>query len=47
MTVQQEGTGASSDCATHWHSIDWVNCHREVRRLQARIVKAIQDGKHG
>ena len=47
MTVQQEGTGASSDCATHWHSIDWVNCHREVRWLQARIVKATQSGEHG
>lgn len=47
MTVQQQGTGASSDRAKHWHSIDWVRCHREVRRLQARIVKATQNGKHG
>ena len=47
MTVQQSGTGASSDRATHWHGIDWVRCHREVRRLQARIVKAEQVGKHG
>jgi RNA-directed DNA polymerase len=47
MTVQQLGTGASSDRATHWHGIDWVRCHREVRRLQARIVKAEQVGKHG
>src|SRR5471030_1511696 len=47
MTVQQLGTGAPSDHAAHWHSIDWVNCYREIRRLQARIVKAIQDGKDG
>ncbi len=47
MTVQQSGTGASSDRATHWHGIDWASCYREVRRLQARIVKASQSGKHG
>jgi len=47
MTVQQPGAGASSDRARHWHGINWAGCHREVRRLQARIVKAIQDGKHG
>ena len=47
MTVQQLGTGASSDRATHWHGIDWVRCHSEVRRLQARIVKAERFGKHG
>lgn len=47
MTVQQQGTGASSDRAKHWHSIDWARCHREVRRLQTRIVKAEQAGRHG
>ena len=47
MTVQQFGTGASSDRAMHWHGIDWAQCYREVRRLQARIVKATQAGKHG
>ena len=47
MTVQQQGTGASSDRATHWHSIDWAGCYREVRRLQARIVKATQEGRWG
>ena len=40
MTVQQFGTGASSDRARYWQGIDWARCHREVRRLQARIVKA-------
>lgn len=47
MTVQQFGAGASSDRARHWHDIDWARCHREVRRLQARIVKAQQAGKYG
>ena len=26
--------------ATDWHSIDWRKVYRNVRRLQARIVKA-------
>jgi RNA-directed DNA polymerase len=30
-----------------WHQIDWVTCHTNVRRLQARIVKATQDGRWG
>ena len=47
MTMQQQGTGASSDRAKHWHSIDWAGCYREVRRLQARIVKATQEGRCG
>ena len=28
-----------------WHGINWANVHRQVRRLQARIVKAIQEGR--
>jgi RNA-directed DNA polymerase len=47
MTVRQPGTGALSGHARHWHEIDWARCHREVRRLQARIVKAQQAGRHG
>lgn len=47
MTVRHVSTGASSDHASHWHDIDWARCHREVRRLQTRIVKATQEGKHG
>ncbi len=30
-----------------WHGIDWAKCHRTVRRLQARIVKATQQGRWG
>ena len=47
MTVQQFSAGASSDRVRYWQGIDWARCHREVRRLQARIVKAQQAGKHG
>ena len=38
---------ASSDLAKHWDGIDWSRCGREVRRLQARIVKAVQAGRWG
>ena len=38
--------GAPSHQSATWHSIDWVRCHREVRRLQARIVKATRGGRH-
>jgi len=47
MTKQINCVGASSHGAINWHSIDWAKCYREVRRLQARIVKATQEGKHG
>lgn len=47
MTVVQP-TGAVSHLAQiGWHAIDWQKAHREVRRLQARIVKATQAGKWG
>jgi RNA-directed DNA polymerase len=29
-----------------WHDINWVAIHRQVRRLQTRIVKATQVGHH-
>ncbi len=38
---------ASSGQAEHWDRIDWSRCERTVRRLQARIVKATRDGRHG
>ena len=31
-------TGASSHDSMEWHLINWHQAHREVRRLQARIV---------
>src|SRR6202011_1159474 len=39
--------GASSHEAREWHSIRWHQLHRNVRRLQSRIVKATQEGKWG
>jgi RNA-directed DNA polymerase len=45
MTVT-ENTGAFSHMIS-WHSINWKKVYRNVRRLQARIVKAIQEGRWG
>ena len=38
---------AASGLEVGWHGIDWAGCHRRVRRLQARIVKATQEGRWG
>lgn len=50
MKTEQECTEATV-CAPpaemDWHRIDWANCHANVRRLQARIVKATQEGRWG
>ena len=35
--------GAAFGEAIDWHAIDWRQVHQTVRRLQARIVKAIQE----
>ncbi len=40
-------TGAPSRVPACWHAIDWRQAHRNVRRLQMRIVKATQEGKWG
>jgi RNA-directed DNA polymerase len=39
--------GAVSHVTVEWHAIDWPKAHRHVRRLQARIVKAVQAGRWG
>ena len=36
---------AASGMEMTWHRINWAECHRQVRRLQARIVKATQEGR--
>lgn len=36
---------ASPHKVNGWHNIDWRAAHRFVRRLQARIVKAVKEGK--
>src|SRR5271169_1017209 len=38
---------ASSGDAPPWEQLDWPQCERHVRRLQARIVQATQDGRWG
>ncbi len=40
-------SGAASDPGVDWHAINWQKAHEEVRRLQARIVKATQEGRWG
>ncbi|MDX3928924.1 MAG: group II intron reverse transcriptase/maturase [Shinella sp.] len=48
MTTQEIAcAGAPSHESVTWHSIDWARCYREVRRLQARIVKATREGRYG
>jgi N-terminal domain of reverse transcriptase len=40
-TVQTASVaGAASHNLLEWHAIDWRRVHQNVRRLQARIVKA-------
>ncbi|MDQ2732435.1 MAG: group II intron reverse transcriptase/maturase [Armatimonadota bacterium] len=39
--------GAASDLKEEWLAINWLSLHQNVRRLQARIVKAVQEGRWG
>lgn len=46
MTVKSlDITGATSDRTGGWHSINWKQCYHNVQRIQARIVKATQEGR--
>jgi len=45
MTAQ--AVGAVSREAAEWYAIDWQAALRNVRRLQARIVKAVKEGRWG
>lgn len=47
MTATQTLAGAASRPTTGWHDIQWRAVHQNVRRLQARIVKATREGRHG
>jgi len=44
-TSKIEEAMASSDMVEHWHDIDWAKCHKNVKNLQARIVKATAEGR--
>ncbi len=39
--------GAASHMTDDWHAIDWQAVDQNVRRLQARIVKATKEGRWG
>jgi RNA-directed DNA polymerase len=46
-TANRRMVPSSISPALAWQSIDWDKAHREVRRLQMRIAKAVQEGKYG
>jgi RNA-directed DNA polymerase len=39
--------GAISHNEIDWHALDWQKINQNVRRLQARIVKAMKEGRRG
>jgi RNA-directed DNA polymerase len=45
--LQEDSTGAPFHGVTDWHAIDWQSATHNVRRLQARIVKATQEKRWG
>ena len=45
--VTTRRAGAASHGKADWHAIDWRKANRNVRRLQARIVQATQEGRWG
>jgi RNA-directed DNA polymerase len=47
MSAAATPAGAAPDVVPGWHSIPWNKVWHNVRRLQARIVKAIQEGRWG
>jgi len=47
MRANETVACATSHGQVDWHAIDWRKGNRTVRRLQARIVKATQEGRWG
>jgi RNA-directed DNA polymerase len=45
MSAAEMLAGAAPERTPDWHSIDWRKVWRTVRRLQARIVKAVAEGR--
>jgi hypothetical protein len=45
--LQEGSTGAPFHGVTDWHAIDWQSANHNVRRLQARIVKATEAKEMG
>ncbi len=46
-SAEETATGASFHDRLEWHGIHWYHAEQNVRRLQARIVKATQEKKWG
>jgi len=47
MNVEAEMPGVRASELADWNAIDWHKVDKTVRRLQARIVKAQREGRHG
>ena len=47
MKAETPQACATSGGEVHWQAIDWQAVNQNVRRLQARIVKATQEGRWG
>jgi RNA-directed DNA polymerase len=47
MSAAATLAGAVPDVVPGWHAINWRKVWHNVRRLQARIVKAVQEGRWG
>jgi RNA-directed DNA polymerase len=45
MSAAEMHAGAAPERSPDWHSIPWKKVWRTVRRLQARIVKAVAEGR--
>ena len=45
MSAAEMLAGAAPNRTPDWHSIEWKKVWRTVRRLQARIVKAVTEGR--
>src|SRR5205807_9636365 len=45
MSAAEKLAGAAPNPGVDWHSINWKKVYRTVRRLQARIVKAVREGR--
>lgn len=47
MNVNGNAADVRASGLVHWEAIDWRTVNKSVRRLQARIVKAEREGRHG
>src|SRR5262249_3694705 len=47
LAAEVSSTGAAPHAPPDWHAIPWRKVWRTVRRLQARIVQAVREGRWG